>query len=805
MSRIVRSTITSRIAGLHAHRRLRLILSVSATAVALSATAAIAQEAEPAPVAADAILPEIEIQTGPSATKQKYPTAPVAKKKPSAPASSAAQAAPAPATAAPTTTQAPPAPAASTNAVPAIATTGTIIGSREGILNLEGSAAVVDSEELYTSHVFTTAEALRKVPGIVVRDEEGFGMRPNIGIRGLNPTRTTKTLLLEDGLFLSYAPYGDNASYFHPPMDKYSSVEVFKGTDMLRYGPQTIAGTINYVTPTPPKDPAGFVAGTVGNRDYFNGQLNYGGWIGNFGGMVDYIHKEGQGARDNTHHEVDDVTIKGIAQISPDSALIAKFNYFREDSQVTYSGITDAELANFGIRYNPFKNDTFDTERYGLSLTHNWDLNAAVSVSTSIYHNTFDRDWWRQASTTTAAGGAQTCQTIFAADRAAGAAINPDTCNWTEGRLRSYETTGVQQTWSFEHQFSDAVRNLFQAGWRYHGEDQERLQVNANTPTGRTGTVSENNSRDTKAVSLWASNTFEFDQFSVTPIARFESIDNGRTNNLTGASGSDEIDKFIPGIGVGYEVNERVKLFAGVHEGFAPPRVEDVIDNSGGSVDLGADSSINVEAGFKSEVISGVVVDGTYFRNDFDNLIAVGSIAGGNTPIASGEALFEGFELYSRIDSGKLLRKDWSVYGSLAWTYLWTAEQTTPYRAAVGGGIVAGSVAGNRQPYAPEHLVTARIGYQQKNFDINLEMVYVGDQFADFANNENPVGTSGQFGKIDAYTIFNFGTTYTYEPTNTDIFFTVKNLFDDEYIVDRTRGILPGAPRLFHVGIKQDF
>jgi Fe(3+) dicitrate transport protein len=94
-----------------------------------------------------------------------------------------------------------------------------------------------------------------------------------------------------------------------------------------------------------------------------------------------------------------------------------------------------------------------------------------------------------------------------------------------------------------------------------------------------------------------------------------------------------------------------------------------------------------------------------------------------------------------------------------------------------------------------------------------LEMVYVGDQYADFANFSSPAaataagqnGASGQFGEIDAYTIFNFGTTYTYEPTNTDIFFTIKNLFDDEYIVDRTRGILPGAPRLFHVGIKQDF
>lgn len=838
---------------------IRSILALSASAIALTmcGAGAFAQEAEPQPqppaVDADAALPEIEVQTAPAAIKQKYPTAPVAKKT-SAPASSAAQAAAAPATAASTTTQAPAAPATASNAVPAIATTGTIIGDRQGILNMEGSAAVVDSEELYTSHVFTTNEALRKVPGIFVRDEEGFGMRPNIGIRGLNPTRSTKTLLLEDGLFLSYAPYGDNASYFHPPMDKFSSVEVFKGTDMLRFGPQTIAGTINYVTPTPPREPAGFIAGTVGNRDYYNGQFNYGGWIGNFGGMVDYIHKEGQGARDNTHHQIDDVTVKGVAQISPDSALIAKFNYFTEDSQVTYSGLTDAEVRNFGIYYNPFKNDEFNTERIGLSLTHNWDLNDAVSVATSVYHTTFDREWYRQSSTTTDTQ----CQTTngiapvnFAPERAAGNRVDPDTCNQNQGRLRYYDTTGVQQNWSFENQISDATRNLFQAGWRYHVENQERFQINSFSPTARPGPgdanrfpgsgnatadnpirLVEDNERDTTAFSLWAANTFEYQQFSITPIARFESIDNRRTNNLpiggcgtvsnpVPCTGSDEINEFIPGLAVAYDVNDKVKLFAGIHEGFAPPRVEDAIGNSGGSVEVDAESSINLEVGFKSEAILGVVVDGTYFRNDFSNLIAVGSIAGGNVPLAQGEALFEGFELYTRVDSGKLMRTDWSVYGSIAWTYLWTAEQSTAFLRVDNGLPVAPGTAGNRQPYAPEHLVTARIGYQQKNFDINLEMVYVGDQFADFQNFNSPADASGItinsdanavngadsgiFGKIDAQTIFNFATTYTYEPTNTDIYFTIKNLFDDEYIVDRTRGILPGAPRLFQVGIKQDF
>jgi len=98
------------------------------------------------------------------------------------------------------------------------------------------------------------------------------------------------------------------------------------------------------------------VAATGGNRDYFNGQAFYGGWYNNLGGLVDYVHKQGDGVRDNTHHKVTDLGVKGIALASADSAFIAK-------SQVTYSGITDAERKNFGLRYNPFANDTFNTDR----------------------------------------------------------------------------------------------------------------------------------------------------------------------------------------------------------------------------------------------------------------------------------------------------------------------------------------------------------------------------------------------------------------------------------------------------------
>jgi Fe(3+) dicitrate transport protein len=297
---------------------------------------------------------------------------------------------------------------------------------------------------------------------------------------------------------------------------------------------------------------------------------------------------------------------------------------------------------------------------------------------------------------------------------------------------------------------------------------------------------------------------------------RYEDIEYEQLNNLNDANGRVTITETIPGISFGFMPSQNVKFFAGVHEGFAPPTVADSINGDGESVDTDPEHSTNYEVGFKSQPVDGVTFDGTYFRNEFDNLIASGSVAG-NVPLAQGEALFEGAELLLRLDSDKLARTSFNLYTEVAWTWLWTAEQLTPFIRVEDGLPVGGEdTTGNRQPYAPEHAVTARIGYAEKGlFDVHLEAVYVGKQFADFLNledgSDHPDGPnsnnarSGQFGAIDEQLIFNFGATYTYQPTKTDIFLSIKNLFDEEYIVDRTRGILPGAPQLVHVGVKQAF
>ena len=111
-----------------------------------------------------------------------------------------------------------------------VITSSHILTTAEVAEKIPGSVEIIDNKTIENSRAFSSPEVLRKVAGVNVRDEEGFGLRPNIGIRGLNPTRSTKVLLLEDGIPLTYAPYGDNASYYHPPIDRFESIEVVKGS-----------------------------------------------------------------------------------------------------------------------------------------------------------------------------------------------------------------------------------------------------------------------------------------------------------------------------------------------------------------------------------------------------------------------------------------------------------------------------------------------------------------------------------------------------------------------------------------------
>jgi Fe(3+) dicitrate transport protein len=677
-----------------------------------------------------------------------------------------------------------------------------VIGAEDNLPLLGSTASTISSDDLRNSQVFTTSEALRKVAGVNVRDEEGFGLRPNIGIRGLNPTRSTKVLLLEDGIPVSYAPYGDNASYYHPAIDRFDRIEVLKGAETMRFGPQTIAGVVNYITPNPSQAFGGYVQGTAGNRDYLNGKVRLSGR----GFLLDFTHKEGEGARQNNQHSVDDLNLKWVGQISDRQAITLRANYYKENSQVTYSGLTENEFRNFGGRYNPFKNDNFDAERFGLSATHDIELGGGAVLTTNLYGSYFTRDWYRQASNSVdslSVGGVAPagCASVVT-DRRAGVRIDPNDCQGSQGRLRDYTTWGIEPRLVAPNRLGE-----FQLGLKAHYEEQKRTQRNFASPTAQgASSDSERNVRETDAYAGYIAQRFDLGTLSITPIARYESIAFDRFNRLNGDRGSDRVNAFTPGIAAAWNGIKDWTVFSGVHEGFAPPRVEDLIQGTG-STNADAERSTNFEFGVRGKPGEGASLQAAYFRNDFRNLVALGN-SGGATATAQGEALFQGVELSGVAQIGG------GYFGRMAYTWLPTAQQASVFRATSltgPGAQVNGSSAGNRLPYAPRHTATAALGYAAGAFRAEVEAQFVGAQYTDFAETRAPggadataAGSDGRSGLIDSYTVINLAASYTLD-AKTTLLLTAKNLFDREYIVDRSRGILVGMPLLVHAGVRYDF
>lgn len=678
-----------------------------------------------------------------------------------------------------------------------------IADTPEELKRVPGAVEYVDPKTLENAHVFNFAEALRKVAGVQVRDDEGFGTKPHISIRGVNPTRSTKVLLLEDGIPLAYAPYGDNSSYYHPPIERYESIEIVKGSGQVLFGPVTVAGVVNYITPNPPDKPSGYVALTGGNRDFLNGHVNYGGTWRGIGLMFDYMRKQGEGARENIRSGLNDFNFKSLTSIGSRQALTMRLNYYTEDSNVTYSGLTEEEFRS-NPRGNPFRNDFFYGDRWGASGTHAIIFNKDVALMTNIYGSYFRRHWWRQSSNSGQ-------RPNDAGDPECGGMANLNTTCGNEGRLREYYNYGVEPRLRVNHALFGS-RNETDLGFRIHFENQDRRQVNGERPLSRTGVIVEDNQRKNQAYSGFVQNRFIVsDKLVITPGVRLEHIRYNRTNRLAnggaGVAGDTNLTQWVPGVGVSYSPADRLTVFVGVHRGFAPPRTEDIINNStGGVIELDPELSWNYEAGIRALLHAGLRVDATYFRMDYENQIVPASVAGGlgATLTNGGATLHQGFEMTARVDTAPLLRSSHNFYARSAYTYLPDAKFTDPRFSNIPG-FASVSVTGNRIPYAPEHVLNFSVGYSNSGgFDAFIEAVRVGDQFGDDLNTISPT-PDGQRGLVPGYTVWNATASYRIEALRASFFVTVKNLTNDTFIVDRTRGILAGIPRLVQTGFKYRF
>ena len=82
----------------------------------------------------------------------------------------------------------------------------SIIGSKDDQKSLAGSGQIIPNEDLLKAMDTDIQKILTAVPGLYMRTEEGYGLRPNISIRGTAIERSAKVAIMEDGVLVAPSP-----------------------------------------------------------------------------------------------------------------------------------------------------------------------------------------------------------------------------------------------------------------------------------------------------------------------------------------------------------------------------------------------------------------------------------------------------------------------------------------------------------------------------------------------------------------------------------------------------------------------
>ena len=703
----------------------------------------------------------------------------------------------------------------------------SVIAGRKGIFEkVPGSLSWLDKQQIISLAPVSGNEVIRRSPGVHIVDEEGLGLRINIGIRGLDPDRSRTVLVMEDGIPVSLAPYGEPEMYYTPAIDRMEGIEVLKGSGSILYGPQTIGGVVNYITADPPLEPTGTVSVRGAEGGFFSGLFSYGDRFENTGYQVNFLRKQADSVG-ISNYRINDLTAKIQTRLGEESSMVLRLGFYDEVSNATYVGITQS-MYDYGGKYDFARlapDDMLGIRRYSASLTHNYFINKNTRLSTSAYGYTTSRNWQRQdfAYNLTDQHGnpgprpSNFSGVLWGDETISGGAIYMR--NSTGNRNRQFEVAGLESRMTRIWRLGDKPGE-FKTGVRYLYERAFEQRINGAHGSASSGSLQDDEIRTGQATSAYLHNQIDLShRLSVTSGMRVEhfsyerdirrgrfSIDGQTMVRDTLLVAGDSLTEVIPGVGFNINLKRAGVLFGGLHRGFAPPRVKDAVSNQGFVYQLDAEKSWNYELGLRQLLSEGISVEVTGFLMDFSNqVIPVAESAGGTGAglVNGGSTIHGGVEMAFVADFAKWLNKSrYHVIWDGGITLVDSRFSEDRYVASEGERV---NIKGNKTPYAPAVFAnTSLLFSSDTGLSLRITTNHVGEQFTDVLNRVQP-SANGRSGLINSYTVIDANLSYYLKKWGTTFTVSGKNLTDKRYIVTRRpQGIRLGLPRMITVGIRAD-
>ena len=684
-----------------------------------------------------------------------------------------------------------------------------VIGTKDKALNLPGSGTLIEDQELERFDHVDINQVLARVPGLYVREEDGYGLRPNIGIRGASAERSQKITIMEDGVLIAPAPYSAPAAYYFPNVSRVAAVEVLKGPSSIRHGPHTVGGAVNFVSSQIDTAPAAEIDLSAGTDGFYKVQGLWSRMRETNGLLIDLLQYGSKGFKNldgggDTGFERSDLNVK--LRFRPNTrlrqSLTVKLGYGDEVSDETYLGLTDTDFSSDpNRRYRASQLGQFRSKHKKVHLNHTLEIQEDLLMNAKAYVNRFDRDWNKLDGFI----NGPTLQSVLRYpqqfvreyDLLRGnidsAEVDGDRLDITNNQ-REFDSMGAQLSlnWAYAGQRLDHETSL---GVRFHKDqvDRHHKQRGYLMPSGDllwddvVRAPKLRNRAETDAVSAWLTDTMKRNDWSLTAGVRVEDIKGVALDFETGAVRANEQSIVSPGVGGFWQITKNFSTLFGVYRGFSPAGPGD------GGVE--PEESINYEYGVRLQTSLGHL-EVVGFFSDYQNLVGRCRVIDSNCQPGDeyngGEVEIAGVEITGGVSVS--LRDQFELATHLTYTYTESAFQTTFLSEFSQWGLVQ---KGDALPYLPQHVAQIEASLATGRWDIIAAI-----KFQDEMREVPGYGRIGDELGTDGHKTLKLAATW-YQSEKILLQIIAQNILNEAAIVShRPFGARPNRPRSIVARIK---
>jgi Fe(3+) dicitrate transport protein len=647
-----------------------------------------------------------------------------------------------------------------------------------------------------------TRQIFSKVPGLNIWENDGSGIQTNISTRGLSANRSWEFNVRQNGYDISSEAFGYPESYYTPPTESLSKIEIVRGASSLQYGTQ-FGGLLNYEIKKghATKKLSVEEQVTFGSYGLANFYSAIGGTIKKLNYYVFLHDRQADGWRQNSRYNTRTFFVSANYQFTKKLNIALEYTNMENSSQQP-GGLTDIQLKTNSPLSNRARN-WIGTPWNVAALTIKYDISPKVSLIIKTFTSMSERN---------SVGNLNAINIIDS--------INPLTLAYNLRRVDRdfYQNIGTEARLSYKYKLFKQSHTLASGVRAYAGNTQRKQKGTGNSGSDFDITLTNNQyvtdlKFNTNNYAFFAENIFQItNKFKVIPGVRFENIYNkieGTINSNTSSivPQTSYRNILLAGIGSEYLISTKTNIYANISQAyrpvtfseFTPSNADEIIDPN-----LKDAKGLNADFGYRGMVKNFLNFDVGMFYLNYDNRVGTILQNGANFKTNIGQSVSQGIESFIEINPFKIWNEN-PKWGSIS---LFTSnsfidakyvnsKETDPTK----------SYNGKQVENAPRNINRMGLTYTYKTFTSTFLYSSSSEIYTDALNTELP-NTTYQIGKIEGYKVMDLSCAYVFLK-NCNIKSGVNNLADEAYATRRSNGypgpgLLPGNGRTFYLsfGVK---